>query len=85
MKVGQPRKPPGEIEAVLKRSRPHKRRMLRSSFFEELAAAGQTGDSLQVLDQPHRTYSEDGIERLASWAHGQRIFIKAQKVQPKGR
>jgi hypothetical protein len=29
--------------------------------------------------------AQDGIERLACWAHARRKFIEAQKVQPKGK
>lgn len=29
--------------------------------------------------------AQDGIERLACWAHARRKFIDAQKVQPKGK
>lgn len=28
---------------------------------------------------------QDGIERLACWAHARRKFVEAQKVQPKGK
>lgn len=28
--------------------------------------------------------AQDGVERLACWAHARRKFVEAQKVQPKG-
>lgn len=29
--------------------------------------------------------AQEGIERLACWAHARRKFVEAQKVQPKGK